>query len=127
MATTRADRVLELRFFTPVPVMPLVEIVNALHTGSAAVTGVEGFVTSSLGKSAMHSRDRAGFVVNALLVLYLLAGIRMGESGFARGTDIDTVAAIAHSLCEKFKGPALRVDASRYCWSVSSAVRRSTQ
>ncbi|MET9600538.1 MULTISPECIES: 3-hydroxybutyryl-CoA dehydrogenase [unclassified Streptomyces] len=128
MATGRADRVLGLHFFNPVPVLPLVEIVTSLHT-SAEVTGLaEQFVRDTLGKTAIHSQDRAGFVVNALLVPYLLSAIRMAESGFATATDIDngmvlgcahpmgplkladligldTVAAIADSLYDEFKEP----------------------
>ncbi|WAZ26149.1 3-hydroxybutyryl-CoA dehydrogenase [Streptomyces cinnabarinus] len=128
MATSRADRVVGLHFFNPVPVLPLVEVVSTLHTAPGTVAVVRDFVTGTLGKTVVHSRDRAGFVVNALLIPYLLAGIRMAESGFATATDIDTamelgcahpmgplkladligldtVAAIAEALYEEFKEP----------------------
>ncbi|WP_419996964.1 3-hydroxybutyryl-CoA dehydrogenase [Streptomyces boninensis] len=128
MATTRADRVVGLHFFNPVPVLPLVEIVTSLHTAPETVAAVQGFATQTLGKTAIRSKDRAGFVVNALLIPYLLSAIRMAESGFATPADIDagmeqgcahpmgplkladligldTVAAIAESLYEEFREP----------------------
>ncbi|MFD9905093.1 3-hydroxybutyryl-CoA dehydrogenase [Streptomyces sp. NPDC059063] len=128
MATGRADRVLGLHFFNPVPVLPLVEVVPSLHTAPRTVAAVEDFVTTTLGKTAIRSQDRAGFVVNALLVPYLLAAVRMAESGFASAADIDTgmqlgcahpmgplgladligldtVASIAQSLYAEFKEP----------------------
>ncbi|MFD9260308.1 3-hydroxybutyryl-CoA dehydrogenase [Streptomyces sp. NPDC059538] len=128
MATGRADRVLGLHFFNPVPVLPLVEIVTSLHTSAEVTSLAQEFVRDTLGKTAIHSQDRAGFVVNALLVPYLLSAIRMAESGFATATDIDdgmvlgcahpmgplkladligldTVAAIADSLYDEFKEP----------------------
>ncbi|MFF4507534.1 3-hydroxybutyryl-CoA dehydrogenase [Streptomyces sp. NPDC001401] len=128
MATHRADHVLGLHFFNPVPVLPLVEIVTSLHTAPAAVTAVEDFATRVLGKTVIRSQDRAGFVVNSLLVPYLLSAIRMSESGFATAADIDTgmelgcahpmgplkladligldtVASIAESLYDEFKEP----------------------
>ncbi|MFJ5269788.1 3-hydroxybutyryl-CoA dehydrogenase [Streptomyces sp. NPDC088358] len=128
MATNRADRVVGLHFFNPVPVLPLVEIVTSLHTASETVAAVEGFATGSLGKTVIRSQDRAGFVVNALLVPYLLAAVRMAESGFATAADIDagmelgcahpmgplkladligldTVASIAESLYDEFREP----------------------
>lgn len=61
-----------------------------MHTSPETVTAVEGFVTGTLGKTVIRSRDRAGFVVNALLIPYLLAAVRMAESGFATAADIDT-------------------------------------
>ncbi|KOT77059.1 3-hydroxybutyryl-CoA dehydrogenase [Streptomyces rimosus subsp. pseudoverticillatus] len=90
MATGRADRVVGLHFFNPVPVMPLVEVVTSLHTSAATAAAAEDFATRVLGRTVIRSKDRAGFVVNALLVPYLLAAIRMAESGFATATDIDT-------------------------------------
>jgi 3-hydroxybutyryl-CoA dehydrogenase len=128
MATGRADRVVGLHFFNPVPVLPLVEIVPSLHTAPETVTLVADFATGVLGKTVVRSQDRAGFVVNALLVPYLLAAIRMAESGFATAADIDTgmelgcahpmgplrladligldtVASIAESLYDEFKEP----------------------
>ncbi|MGW5366963.1 3-hydroxybutyryl-CoA dehydrogenase [Streptomyces sp. NPDC004009] len=90
MATGHADRVVGLHFFNPVPVLPLVEVVTSLHTSPATVAAVEDFATHTLGKTVIHSRDRAGFVVNALLIPYLLSAVRMAESGFATAADIDT-------------------------------------
>ncbi|MFE6819018.1 3-hydroxybutyryl-CoA dehydrogenase [Streptomyces sp. NPDC057677] len=128
MATGRADRVVGLHFFNPVPVLPLVEVVTTLHTSADVTALVTDFATGVLGKTVIHSGDRAGFVVNALLVPYLLSAIRMTESGFATAADVDrgmergcahpmgplrladligldTVAAIAESLYEEFKEP----------------------
>ncbi|MFF0738779.1 3-hydroxybutyryl-CoA dehydrogenase [Streptomyces sp. NPDC004111] len=128
MATRRADRVLGLHFFNPVPVLPLVEVVASLHTAPETVAVVEDFATGVLAKTVVRSQDRAGFVVNALLIPYLLAAIRMAESGFATATDLDTgmelgcahpmgplkladligldtVASIAQSLYDEFKEP----------------------
>ncbi|WP_431985354.1 3-hydroxybutyryl-CoA dehydrogenase [Streptomyces qinglanensis] len=128
MATRRADRVLGLHFFNPVPVLPLVEVVTSLHTSSETVGAAAEFAEETLGKTVIRSQDRAGFVVNALLIPYLLSAVRMAESGFATSADIDagmrqgcahpmgpleladligldTVAAIAASLYEEFKEP----------------------
>lgn len=90
MATGRADHVVGLHFFNPVPVLPLVEVVTSLHTSPQTVSAVQDFATRTLGKTVIHSRDRAGFVVNALLIPYLLSAVRMAESGFATAADIDT-------------------------------------
>lgn len=128
MATGRADRVVGLHFFNPVPVLPLVEVVSSLHTSQDTLAVVEAFARDTLGKTTVRSQDRAGLVVNALLVPYLLAAIRMAESGFASAEDVDagmergcahpmgplkladligldTVAAIAESLYQEFKEP----------------------
>ncbi|MGW3302377.1 3-hydroxybutyryl-CoA dehydrogenase [Streptomyces rubiginosohelvolus] len=128
MATQRADRVLGLHFFNPVPVLPLVEVVTSLHTSAETLTAAEEFATTALGKTVVRSQDRAGFVVNALLIPYLLSAIRMAESGFATAADVDagmelgcahpmgplkladligldTVASIAASLYDEFKEP----------------------
>ena len=129
MATGRAERVVGLHFFNPVPVMPLVEVVTSLLTSGGTAHQVTDFVSSALGKQVIPSQDRAGFVVNALLVPYLLSAIRMLESGFASAGDIDagmrlgcahpmgpleltdligldTTKAIAESLYAEFKEPA---------------------
>ncbi|MEX1140994.1 MAG: 3-hydroxybutyryl-CoA dehydrogenase [Thermoleophilaceae bacterium] len=87
-ATARADRVLGLHFFSPVPVMTLVEIVVGLDTSPATVARAEGLV-ERLGKHAIRTKDRSGFVVNFLLVPYLMAAVRMYEDGFASREDID--------------------------------------
>lgn len=88
-ATSRPERVLGLHFFSPVPVMKLVEIVVALDTSPATVTAAEAFA-AEVGKQPIRCRDRAGFVVNMLLVPYLTAAVRMFEQGFASAEDIDT-------------------------------------
>ncbi len=86
--TARPGRVLGLHFFSPVPVMRLVEVVVGLETDDETVERAEAFV-DRLGKRAIRTRDRAGFVVNALLVPYLLSAVRMLEEGFAGREDID--------------------------------------
>ncbi len=88
-ATARPERVLGLHFFNPVPVMSLVEVVRSIMTAEEILEAARAFVTDRLGKQTIESEDRAGFVVNALLVPYLLSAIRMYESGFASREDID--------------------------------------
>jgi 3-hydroxybutyryl-CoA dehydrogenase len=88
-ATGRPDRVVGLHFFSPVPVMPLVEIVHALDASKQTIEAVEQVVVT-LGKTPIHTKDRSGFVVNMLLVPYLLSAVRMYEDGFATREDIDT-------------------------------------
>ena len=87
--TSRPERVVGLHFFSPVPVMKLVEIVVALDSGDEAVATAEAFATQ-IAKQSIRTKDRAGFVVNMLLVPYLMAGVRMYEEGFASREDIDT-------------------------------------
>jgi 3-hydroxybutyryl-CoA dehydrogenase len=86
--TRQPDRVLGLHFFSPVPVMQLVEVVVALDTSADTVSTAEEFV-AELGKRAIRTRDRSGFIVNMLLVPYLMAAVRMYEDGFASREDID--------------------------------------
>ncbi|MGY3553574.1 3-hydroxybutyryl-CoA dehydrogenase [Williamsia sp. R60] len=128
MATANADRVIGMHFFNPVPVLPLVELVTTLMTSPEVTTRAEQFARDILGKEVVRSADRSGFVVNALLVPYLLSAIRMVESGFATVEDIDkamvlgcahpmgplklsdlvgldTVKAIADKMYEEFKEP----------------------
>ncbi len=88
-AVTNAERVVGLHFFSPVPVMNLVEIVVALDTSEATVAVAKAFA-AQLGKTPIESKDRSGFIVNMLLVPYLLAAVRMFEDGFATREDIDT-------------------------------------
>ncbi|MFJ4366511.1 3-hydroxybutyryl-CoA dehydrogenase [Streptomyces chartreusis] len=99
-ATTRPDRVVGVHFFNPVPVLRLVELVPSLLTSPATADRAEEFVTGTLGKEVVRTRDKAGFVVNALLVPYLLAAIRMVESGSATVEDVDRgmVLGCAHPL-----------------------------
>jgi 3-hydroxybutyryl-CoA dehydrogenase len=128
MATARRDKVVGLHFFNPVPVLKLVELVPSLLTSGETERRVEAFAREQLGKKVIRSKDRAGFVVNALLIPYILDAIRMLESGFATGEDIDTgmvegcnhpmgplaladligldtTMAVAESLYEEFKEP----------------------
>jgi 3-hydroxybutyryl-CoA dehydrogenase len=86
--TQRPERVIGLHFFSPVPVMKLVEVVVALDTASETVEVAEAFI-STLGKSPIQTKDRSGFIVNMLLVPYLMAAVRMYEDGFATREDID--------------------------------------
>jgi 3-hydroxybutyryl-CoA dehydrogenase len=128
MATGRPEQVVGIHFFNPVPVLNLVELVPSLLTSDKTGQQAEQFIVDVLGKNAIRCQDRAGFVVNALLVPYLLSAIRMMESGFASATDIDagmvegcahpmgplrladligldTVKAIAESMYAEFKEP----------------------
>ena len=79
---------LGLHFFSPVPVMTLVEVVVALDTDRDTVDGAKRFV-EQLGKTPIETKDRSGFIVNMLLVPYLMAAVRMYEEGFASREDID--------------------------------------
>jgi 3-hydroxybutyryl-CoA dehydrogenase len=99
-ATQNPGRVLGLHFFNPVPVLPLVELVSTLVTSDAAVERTEQFASSVLGKQVVRCSDRSGFVVNALLVPYLLSAIRMVEAGFATVEDVDkaVVAGLSHPM-----------------------------
>jgi 3-hydroxybutyryl-CoA dehydrogenase len=90
IATGRPEQVLGIHFFNPVPVLRLVELVTSLMTAPTTVDRAEAFATEVLHKRVIKSQDRAGFVVNALLIPYLLSAIRMMESGFATADDIDT-------------------------------------
>jgi 3-hydroxybutyryl-CoA dehydrogenase len=89
-ATRRPEQVIGVHFFNPVPVLRLVELVTSLMTSDETTGRAEAFATEVLHKRVIKSQDRAGFVVNALLIPYLLSAIRMMESGFASADDIDT-------------------------------------
>jgi 3-hydroxybutyryl-CoA dehydrogenase len=127
--TSRPERVLGLHFFNPVPVLKLVEIVRSIMTSEETISSAKAFATERLGKITVDSQDRAGFVVNALLVPYILSAIRMYESGFASKEDIDqgmvlgcahpmgplrladligldTLLAVSESLYEEFRDPS---------------------
>lgn len=99
-ATKNPGRVLGLHFFNPVPVLPLVELISTLVTTPEAAARTETFASEVLGKQVVRAADRSGFVVNFLLVPYLLAAIRMAESGFATVEDIDkaVVAGLSHPM-----------------------------
>ncbi|WP_329389361.1 3-hydroxybutyryl-CoA dehydrogenase [Streptomyces sp. NBC_01351] len=88
-ATSRPEQVVGLHFFNPVPVLPLVELVPSLLTAEETVLRAREFASGVLGKQVVRAEDRAGFVVNALLVPYLLAAVRMAESRTASAEDID--------------------------------------
>jgi 3-hydroxybutyryl-CoA dehydrogenase len=128
MATGRPEQVLGLHFFSPVPVLKLVELVTSLLTGDDAAQTAHDFADQTLGKRVIKSKDRAGFIVNFLLIPYLVAAVRMLESGFATAEDIDagmvlgcnhpmgpltladfigldTTLAAAQSLYDEFKEP----------------------
>jgi 3-hydroxybutyryl-CoA dehydrogenase len=128
IATARPEQVIGIHFFNPVPVLRLVELVTSLMTSPDTISQADSFATDVLHKRVIRSQDRAGFVVNALLIPYLLSAIRMMESGFATADDIDTgmvegcnhpmgplhltdligldtTLAVAQSLYEEFKEP----------------------
>jgi len=90
IATQRPEQVLGIHFFNPVPVLRLVELVTSLLTSPETAARSEGFAAEVLHKKVIRSQDRAGFIVNALLIPYILSAIRMMESGFATAPDIDT-------------------------------------
>ena len=87
-STGRPERVLGLHFFSPVPVMKLVEVVVGIETSDETVERAEAFA-ERIGKTAIRTKDRSGFVVNFLLVPFLMAAVRMYEEGFASREDID--------------------------------------
>ncbi len=124
----RADRVMGVHFFNPAPVMKLVELIPSLTSSPETLERMRGYVTDGLGKEPIEATDRAGFVVNSLLVPYLLSAIRRYEAGYASAADIDqgmvlgcghpmgplalsdligldTIRAIGVSMYEEFKEP----------------------
>ncbi|MER5361252.1 3-hydroxybutyryl-CoA dehydrogenase [Streptomyces sp. NPDC002785] len=88
-ATSRPEAVVGMHFFNPVPVMPLVEVVRSARTSERTAARAESFAVDVLGKEVIRTQDRCGFVVNALLVPYLMAAVRMYEQGVADAEDID--------------------------------------
>jgi len=107
MVTQRPENVVGMHFFNPVPVLKLVEMISSLLTSKETSATVRQFAEERLGKHVIVSPDRAGFVVNALLIPYLLSSVRMLESGFASADDIDTgmVLGCAHPM-----GPLRLID-----------------
>ncbi|MFI1759165.1 MULTISPECIES: 3-hydroxybutyryl-CoA dehydrogenase [unclassified Streptomyces] len=128
VATSRPDHVIGIHFFNPAPVQQLVELIPALTTSEGTLSRAQLFTEKVLGKHAIRAQDRSGFVVNALLIPYLLSAIRMFESGIASREDIDngmemgcahpmgplkladligldTVASVAYSMYEEYKEP----------------------
>jgi 3-hydroxybutyryl-CoA dehydrogenase len=89
-ATGRPDKVVGMHFFNPATVQKLVEVIPSQLTSAATVAAVTELATGALGKTVIQAKDRAGFVVNALLIPYLLAAIRMVEAGHATAEDVDT-------------------------------------
>jgi 3-hydroxybutyryl-CoA dehydrogenase len=87
-ATRRPDRFGGLHFFNPVPIMKLVEVVRGLATSDETYGTVFAFA-QSLGKEPVTAPDRPGFIVNRLLVPYLLAAVRAYEHGLGTVEDID--------------------------------------
>ncbi|MET9848924.1 3-hydroxybutyryl-CoA dehydrogenase [Streptomyces ossamyceticus] len=127
VVTERPAQVVGMHFFNPVPVQRLVEVIPALTTSEETVRRTRDFA-GRLGKQVIQAPDRSGFVVNALLVPYLLSAVRMVESGGALPDDIDqgmelgcahpmgplrlldligldTAQAVAESMYEEFKEP----------------------
>ncbi|HEY8984525.1 MAG TPA: 3-hydroxybutyryl-CoA dehydrogenase [Streptomyces sp.] len=98
--TGRAGHVIGMHFFNPAPDLPLVELVGSLLTEERTMTRARTFTADVLGKSTIVSPDRTGFVVNSLLIPYLVSAVRMLESGFATAEAIDLgmVAGCAHPL-----------------------------
>ncbi|MEU9504656.1 3-hydroxybutyryl-CoA dehydrogenase [Micromonospora sp. NPDC048170] len=105
--TDRPEKVVGIHFFNPAPVLPLVEVVGSVRTDARTVDTVDSFVTDVLGKQVVRAKDRAGFVVNALLIPYLLSAVRMLESGMAAVTDIDKAMTLG---CAHPMGPLRLVD-----------------
>ncbi|MGZ8647180.1 MAG: 3-hydroxybutyryl-CoA dehydrogenase [Solirubrobacteraceae bacterium] len=127
--TSQPHKVIGLHFFNPVPVLPLVEVVHSIMTADETADRAREFAEETLGKQCIDSQDRAGFVVNALLIPYLLSAMRMYESGFASREDIDrgmvlgcahpmgplrladligldTLLAVSESLYDEFRDPS---------------------
>ena len=88
-ATGRPGRVVGMHFFNPAPVQPLLEVVRSVASEEAVVEAVAAFGAETLGKHVIRCEDRAGFVVNRLLVPYLLAAIELADTGQAAYADID--------------------------------------
>lgn len=88
VVTGRPDRFVGLHFFNPVPAMPLVEVVRTVTTSEATLAAARAFV-QRIGKTAIEARDTPGFIVNRLLVPYLLDAVRAYEAGIATVADID--------------------------------------
>lgn len=88
-ATNRPESVVGLHFFNPAVVMPLVEVVRGVLTSDETVESAKAFAEGELGKTVVVAKDRAGFIVNMLLVPYIIDAMRMYEEGYASKEDID--------------------------------------
>jgi 3-hydroxybutyryl-CoA dehydrogenase len=127
-ATRRPEQVIGLHFFSPVPLMNLVEVIPSVVTSAQTLARSRAFASEVLHKEVIQATDRAGFIVNALLNPYTMAAIRMYEGGYATREDIDkgmmlgtnhpmgplalcdfvgldVVLAVAEVLYEEFKDP----------------------
>lgn len=127
-ATRRPEQVIGLHFFSPVPLMNLVEVIPSVVTSAETLARGRAFAADVLHKQVIQATDRAGFIVNALLNPYTMAAVRMYEGGFATREDIDkgmmlgtnhpmgplqlcdfvgldVVLAVAQVLYEEFKDP----------------------
>jgi 3-hydroxybutyryl-CoA dehydrogenase len=105
-ATERPDRFVGLHFFNPVPLMGLVEVIRGIRTSDATFETALAFARA-LGKETVAARDSAGFVVNRLLVPYLLDAVRALEQGVAGIADIDTAMRLG---CGHPMGPLALLD-----------------
>ncbi len=106
MATSRPERFLGMHFFNPVPVMTLVELVKTLATDTEVYESAFQF-TQKLGKTAVHTTDRPGFIVNRLLIPYLSDAVRALEEGVGSITDIDRAMQLG---CNHPMGPFILMD-----------------
>ena len=89
-STQRPESVIGVHFFNPAPIMPLVEVIPSILTDDTVRDATVDYVGEVLGKTVVLAGDRAGFIVNKLLVTYCMEAIRMFDSGFASTEDIDT-------------------------------------
>lgn len=105
-ATSRADRFVGMHFFNPVPVMKLVEVVRTIATSDETFDRAFAF-SRALGKAPVAAKDNSGFIVNLLLVPYMLDAIRQLERGVAGVEDIDTAMALG---CGYPMGPFILCD-----------------
>ncbi|MDH3308297.1 MAG: 3-hydroxyacyl-CoA dehydrogenase family protein, partial [Acidimicrobiia bacterium] len=87
--TGRPEHVVGMHFFNPVPVMRLMELITTVRTDAATAIAAEAYATETLAKTVVKAKDRAGFVVNMLLVPYMTEAMRMYEAGHATAEDID--------------------------------------
>ena len=106
MVTKRPDQVLGMHFFNPVPVMKLLELVKSIATSEETLEAAKSF-GDSLGKTVIVAKDMPGFIVNRLLVPYLLDSIRIYEAGLASREDIDHGMALG---CNHPMGPLTLLD-----------------
>lgn len=104
--TKRGPRFVGMHFFNPVPIMPLVEVVKTIVTDPETVEWAVGFATK-LGKTPIVTSDRAGFIVNRLLIPYLMDAVRVLEGGFGSIEELDTAMRLG---CSHPMGPLTLMD-----------------